>query len=199
MPVQAYWHSSAIGLAQEAVNIFGGSGDAFWGVHFTSRYAGLAPSGRMILTLGVTSTPQVVGYKFLTLSTAAHVAPAPAEQQWQLQFHFCNFEEPSCIMAKHPGCVAGQPCTPQPPLTLVCLVLPSCRRPVAREGLVRDDAALYLQGSCPGLAAWPSWLRRPLLCLCGPCGARRARALGSDGALSAVWGGSGSDHLCISH
>ena len=56
----------------------------------------------MIFTLSMPSTPQVVGYKFLTLSAAAQATRVPAEQQWWLQFHLFDFEEPSCIMAKPP-------------------------------------------------------------------------------------------------
>ena len=78
----------------------------------------------MIFPLGVPSTPQVVGYRFLSFSAAAQAACAAAVQQWWLQFHLFDFEEPSCMMAKPPPCVATVPCTPQSPLTLVCLVLP---------------------------------------------------------------------------
>ena len=78
----------------------------------------------MIFTLSVPSTPQVLGYIFLTFSAAAQAARVPAEQQWWLQFHSSDFEEPLPIMAKHPSCAATVPCTPQPPLTHVCLVLP---------------------------------------------------------------------------
>ena len=78
----------------------------------------------MIFPLGVPSTPQVVGYTFLTFSAAAQAACAPAVQQWWLQFHLFDFEETLCIMPNHRACAATDPCTPQPPLTPVCLVLP---------------------------------------------------------------------------
>ena len=57
----------------------------------------------MILTLNVPSTPQVVGYIFFTSSAAAQATCAAAEQQWWLQFHLLDYEEPPCMMAKHPG------------------------------------------------------------------------------------------------
>ena len=78
----------------------------------------------MIFTLSMPSTPQVVGYRFLTFSAAAQAARVPAAQQWWLQFHSSDFEEPLPIMPNHRACAATVPCTPQSPLTLVCLVLP---------------------------------------------------------------------------
>ena len=63
----------------------------------------------MIFELGVPSTPQVVGYTFLTFSAAAQMACAPAVQQWWLQFHLFDFEETLCIMPNHRACAATDP------------------------------------------------------------------------------------------
>ena len=91
------------------------------------------------------------------------------------------------------------PCTLPPPPMLVCLLLP-VRRPTRLEyGFRCSRSTSRRQGSRPGLAAWPSWLRRPPLRLAGTSGVRRTCALGSDGVLSTGGRGSGVGPFAIYH
>ena len=66
-------------------------------------------------TLLTTSTWQVSGSSFITFSAAAETAPHRAEQVWQLLVDLRDFEEASCIIPKHPRCVAHVPVHPTAP------------------------------------------------------------------------------------
>ena len=67
------------------------------------------------LHLLTTSTWQVSGSSILTFSATAETALRSREQQWQLLIDLRDFEEASCIIPKHPRCVAHMPVHPTAP------------------------------------------------------------------------------------
>ena len=81
-------------------------------------------------TLLTTSTWQVSGYSFLTLAVAAMAATCSRTQEWQLLFDVHDFEEPSCIIGKHPRCVAHVLEHPTAHAD-ACVPLAACAQPAA--------------------------------------------------------------------
>ena len=174
--------------ATEVSHGCGGSGDHFRGGWVMTERRGHVFYRHEDTTLLTTSTWQVSGYSFLTSAPAANMARRSSEQRWQLLFDLLDFEEASSIIPNHPRCAAHVPVHPAIPLpsppTSLCLLLPVCRPTRLEYAHQCDRSTSRRHGSRPGLAALPSWLRRPLPRFAGASGVRRACTFGSDGVLS---------------
>ena len=83
-------------------------------------------------TLLTTSTLQVSGYCFVTLSAAAETALRSRAQVWQLLVDLLDFEESLCIIPKHPRCVAHVPVHPTAPADAI-VPLAACAQPGGAE------------------------------------------------------------------
>ena len=156
--------------------------------------------------------PSVVDMLYTAMKTP-HSSPPPLGRCWAAAFSLCRgwpdqlraalctsgscFSTSSTSRRPHPSyrstrrALAAHPNALPPPPTRVCVLLPVRSEAWREYGLGSSLSTSRRRGRRPGLAAWPSWLRRPSPALAGCVWAAFGRRFRSGQRLCTRRGGIG--------